>query len=92
MERRNVTHLKGRKLDGYCTKFLQAKKEEMRLQNTIKVRAVENEKHIWEKNSLILAKDAMNNIGKNAIIEPCPGCINCENTDGRDCFQIIVYK
>ena len=90
MDRRNDTHLKGRKLDLYCINFIKYHRKAMRLEKEIKMKEEKNKRFAYERNSLSLAREVMNSLETDAIIEPCPGCPNCNGSD--ECFQVTVYK
>ena len=90
MDRRNDTHLKGRKLDHFCENFIKHHKKAMKLEREIKSKEEKNERFVYEKNALFLAKNVMDSLEDNAIIEPCTGCPNCDNGEG--CFKVTVYK
>ena len=90
MDRRNDTHLKGRKLELFCINFIKYHRKAMRLEREIKLKEEKNKRFMYERNMLSLAREAMNDLENDAIIEPCPGCPNCD--DYKDCFQVTVYK
>ena len=90
MDRRNDTHLKGRKLDLYCIRFLNHQKHAMRIRKEIENEKENKKQFVHQRDTLLLARKVMDGLDNDAIIEPCPGCPNC--TEGVDCFRITVYK
>ena len=90
MDRRNDTHLKGRKLDLYCIRFLNHQREVMRIRRDIQAKEEETKKYKNGRELLLLARKVMDGFDNDAVVEPCPGCPNC--TDGVDCFRITVFK
>ena len=90
MDRRNDTHLKGRKLERYCINFIKYQIKAIRLENEIRLKEEKNKKFAFERNSLTLAREVMDSLERDAIIEPCPGCPNCN--ENNECFKITVYK
>ena len=90
MDRRNDTHLKGRKLDLYCINFIKYQRKAMRLQREIDMKEEKNKRFVFERNSLTLAREVMDSLENEAIIEPCSGCPNCNGNE--ECFRVTVYK
>ena len=90
MDRRNDTHLKGRKLELYVIRFLNHHKAALKLKREIQEEKENKKRILYERNSLILARRVMDGLDEDAIIEPCPGCPNC--ADRTNCFQVTIYK
>ena len=90
MDRRNDTHLKGRKLDLYCIRFLKHHKEALRIKKDLKLENENKKRFIDERNALCLARKVLDGLDDDAIVEPCPGCLNC--TDGINCYRVTVHK
>ena len=90
MDRRNDTHLKGRKLDFFCINYIKEYKRGMDLEKNIKNKEIANKKFMYENNALILAKKAFDGLDNGTLVEPCPGCTKCNNN--LNCYKITVFK
>ena len=92
MDRRNATHLKGKKLESFLKKYLKEKKEVQRMKKEIATHDSWKMKREYELNSLWLARTSIDESNNRDIsVIHCDGCPNCEK-HSDECFIVIVNK
>ena len=91
MDRRKVSHVRGRKLQKFLSDYEKEKIENEKWRKIVAKERSDKIKRENEMNILWLAQISTLNAEKSAVIQKCPGCKNCCDSE-KECFTVLLNK
>ena len=92
MDRRQASHIKGKKLERFLKTYLKERKEVEKLKKAVAAEEKDKQKRDCNYNMLWLANSAIRDASPDfATVLRCSGCPQCQDSD-LECFTVIVNK